>query len=158
MKRREFMSVAAGAGAGVLLTGTSANAMTAKMPPEKRGQIYKCVICSTIIEVIEPGIPSLVHCKKPMELLEEQTADYATEKHVPVITKVDGGYKVTVGSTLHPMTDEHYIQWIELICGDVVSQVYLKPGDAPEAIFHTGGCDCPVTAREHCNVHGLWKG
>jgi superoxide reductase len=121
-------------------------------------QMYKCEHCGNIAEVFVGGGPVLACCGTKMTLLEPKTADAATEKHVPVIEKIEGGYKVTVGSTLHPMTDEHYIQWIELICGDVVSQVYLKPGDAPEAIFHTGGCDCPVTAREHCNVHGLWKG
>jgi len=100
----------------------------------------------------------LACCGSTMTLLEPKTADATTEKHVPVIEKIDGGYKVTVGSTLHPMTDEHYIQWIELICDCEVSQVYLKPGDQPVATFMTGNCDCEVTAREHCNVHGLWKG
>ncbi|MCP4374974.1 MAG: desulfoferrodoxin [bacterium] len=124
----------------------------------KKLQIYECKLCGNIVEVfVGEGVP-LICCGANMVLLEPQTADPATEKHVPVIEKIEGGYKVTVGSTLHPMTDEHYIQWIELICGDVVTQVYLNPGDAPEAVFLTGDCDCPVTAREHCNVHGLWKG
>ena len=121
-------------------------------------QVYKCTHCGNVVEVFVGGGASLVCCGSKMDLLEPKTADAATEKHVPVIEKIEGGYKVTVGSTLHPMTDEHYIQWIELIRGDVVTQVYLNPGDAPEAIFRTGDCDCPVTAREHCNVHGLWKG
>jgi len=121
-------------------------------------QVYKCEHCGNIVEVLVGGGAPLVCCGANMVLQDPKTADSATEKHVPVIEKIDGGYKVTVGSTLHPMTDEHYIQWIELICGDVVTQAYLAPGAAPEAIFLTGDCDCEVTAREHCNVHGLWKG
>ena len=125
--------------------------------PEKL-QVYKCEHCGNIAEVLFGGGASLICCGSDMFLLEPQTADSAVEKHVPVIEKIEGGYKVTVGSTLHPMTGEHYIQWIELICGNVVSQAYLAPGDAPEAVFYNGDCDCEVTAREHCNVHGLWKG
>jgi superoxide reductase len=121
-------------------------------------QMYKCEHCGNIAEVFVGGGPVLACCGTGMTLLEPKTADAATEKHVTVIEKIEGGYKVTVGSTLHPMTDEHYIQWIELIRGDTIAQVYLNPGDAPEAIFRTGDCACPVTAREHCNVHGLWKG
>ncbi|MBC8373899.1 MAG: desulfoferrodoxin [Planctomycetes bacterium] len=121
-------------------------------------QVYKCEHCGNIVEVFVGGGAPLSCCGTKMVLLEAKTADATTEKHVPVIEKIEGGYKVTVGSTLHPMTDEHYIQWIELIRGDVVTQAYLSPGEAPEAVFFTGNCECPVTAREHCNMHGLWKG
>ncbi len=91
-----------------------------------------------------------------MNLLDEQTADKTTEKHVPVVEKIDGGYRVTVGSTLHPMVEAHYIEWIELLADGVVHRAYLKPGDDPVAEFRT--CAESVSAREYCNVHGLWKG
>jgi superoxide reductase len=91
-----------------------------------------------------------------MELLEEKTADAATEKHVPVIEKVNGGYKVKVGSVPHPMLEEHYIQWIELHADGKAYREYLNPGDEPEAMFNVEAS--VVSAREHCNVHGLWKG
>ena len=119
-------------------------------------QIYKCAICCNIVEVIYGSTGELVCCGQPMELLDEKTADAATEKHVPVIEKVNSGYKVTVGSTLHPMEEKHYIEWIELLtCGKAYRQ-FLNPGDAPEAEFSVKADS--VTAREHCNVHGLWKG
>ena len=127
----------------------------------ERLQVYKCEHCGNIVEVLAGGGAPLVCCGENMALLEPKTADATTEKHVPVIEKIEGGFKVTVGSTLHPMTEEHYIEWIELICGDVVLRNYLNPGKAPEATFYTGACDCSgceVIAREHCNVHGLWKG
>jgi len=121
----------------------------------KKLEIYKCEVCGNIVEVLHGG-GKLVCCKLPMELLDEKTADAATEKHVPVLEKIDGGYKVTVGSTLHPMEEKHYIEWIELLAGDKAYRQFLNPGDAPEAIFRTDAES--VSAREHCNVHGLWKG
>ena len=119
-------------------------------------QIYKCSVCGNIVEVLHAGAGELVCCGEPMELLNEKTADAATEKHVPVIEKIDGVYKVTVGSTLHPMEEKHYIEWIELLAGDKAYRQFLNPGDAPEAKFKVKAES--VTAREHCNVHGLWKG
>ena len=121
---------------------------------EKSG-IYKCTVCGNIVEVLHAGAGELVCCGQPMELLDEKTADAATEKHVPVIEKIDGGYKVTVGSTLHPMEEKHYIEWIELLADGKAYRQFLNPGDAPEAEFCVQAD--PVTAREYCNVHGLWK-
>lgn len=120
--------------------------------------IYICSLCGNIVEMIKVGGGELVCCGKPMDLLEEKTADAATEKHVPMIEKVDGGFKVTVGSTAHPMNPEHHIEWIELLVGDSSYRTYLKPGDAPEAFFCIDADIKDVTAREHCNIHGLWKG
>jgi len=119
-------------------------------------QIYKCGTCGNIVEVLHGGIGELVCCGKPMELLDEKTADAATEKHVPVIEKIEGGYIVKVGSVPHPMTEEHLIEWIELLADGKAYRQFLEPGAAPEATFHIKGNS--VSAREHCNVHGLWKG
>ncbi len=119
-------------------------------------QIYKCAVCGNIVEVVYGSTGELVCCGQPMELLDEKTADAATEKHVPVVEKIDGGYKVTVGSTLHPMEEKHYIEWIELLADGKAYRQFLNPGDAPEAVFNIEATE--VTAREHCNVHGLWKG
>lgn len=122
----------------------------------KELQIYKCATCGNIVEVLHGGIGELVCCNRPMELLEEKTADAATEKHVPVIEKVNGGYKVKVGSVPHPMEEKHYIEWIELLADGKAYRQFLKPGAAPEAMFNVEADS--VSAREHCNVHGLWKG
>ncbi len=122
----------------------------------KKLEVYKCQTCGIILEVLCGGGGELVCCNQPMDLLDEKTADAATEKHVPVIEKVDGGYKVTVGSTLHPMEEKHYIEWIELLADGKAYRQFLSPGDAPEAVFCVEAGS--VAAREHCNVHGLWKG
>jgi superoxide reductase len=97
----------------------------------------------------------LICCGEPMKLFVENTTDAAKEKHVPVVEKVDGGFKVTVGSIFHPMADEHFIEWIELIADGRTYRRLLKPGDAPEATFCIDATE--VTARELCNLHGVWK-
>ncbi|HDM32547.1 MAG TPA: desulfoferrodoxin, partial [Deltaproteobacteria bacterium] len=79
-----------------------------------------------------------------------------TEKHVPVVEKTVNGVKVTVGSTLHPMEEKHYIEWIEVIADGKAYREFLRPGDAPEATFEIKAED--IKAREYCNIHGLWKG
>ena len=94
-------------------------------------------------------------CKEPMRLLEANTTDAAQEKHVPVLEKVGNGWKVSVGSVSHPMADDHYIEWIELLYGKKSCVVFLNPGDVPEASFNVDANK--VTARAYCNLHGLWK-
>ncbi len=122
----------------------------------KRLEIYKCDLCGNMVEMIHSGKGGLVCCGQPMQLMAENSVDAAKEKHVPVIEKVDNGYKVTVGSVPHPMEDKHYIEWIELIAGDRAYRQFLNPGDAPEAFFCIDAD--AVTAREYCNLHGVWKG
>ena len=122
----------------------------------ERTQVYRCPICGNIVEVLEAGAGTLVCCGKPMVQLTANTTDAATEKHVPVIEAIDGGYKVTVGSVTHPMQNEHYIQWIELITESTVLRKYLKLSEVPEAVFQTK--ERALCAREYCNLHGLWKG
>ncbi len=122
----------------------------------KRMQVYKCEICGNIVEVLHEGVGELVCCGQPMALLEEKTADSSTEKHVPFIKREDGKYVVVVGeNALHPMEEKHYIEWIELTVDGTVYKRFLNPGDKPKAIFEAPEGK-EVSAREFCNVHGLW--
>ncbi|MFC1505425.1 desulfoferrodoxin, partial [Thermodesulfobacteriota bacterium] len=102
------------------------------------------------------GAGELVCCGQPMVLLQENTVDAAKEKHVPVVEKIDGGFKVSVGSVPHPMEEKHYIEWIELVADGKAYIQFLNPGDVPEAVFMIDAAS--ATAREFCNLHGLWKG
>lgn len=117
--------------------------------------IYKCGVCGNIVEVLHAGKGELVCCGKPMELLTENTTDASQEKHVPVIEKTPEGVKVKVGSVPHPMEEKHYIEWIEVVADGKTCRQFLKPGQAPEALFPAPGAQ--TTAREYCNLHGLWK-
>lgn len=121
----------------------------------QRSQTYKCDTCGNIVEVMHGGPGTLVCCGKDMKLLIENTTDAAKEKHVPVVEKQDGGIKVSVGSVLHPMEEKHYIEWIEVSAGECTYRQYLRPGKAPEAFFPINAW--PVTVKEYCNLHGLWK-
>jgi superoxide reductase len=124
--------------------------------PEKM-QIYKCDVCGHIVEVLHDGDGELVCCEQPMKWFEENTVDAAKEKHVPVIEKIAGGFKVMVGSVAHPMEEKHYIEWIEIITKDGREyRQFLSPGMKPEATFMIDADQ--VEAREYCNIHGLWKG
>lgn len=118
-------------------------------------QVYKCEVCGNIIEVVHTGKGDLVCCGQPMKLQVENTVDASREKHVPVIEKVAEGVKVKVGAVPHPMEEKHYIEWIEIVIGDKLCRRYLKPGEAPEAVF--GAKADAFYAREYCNLHGLWK-
>ena len=121
----------------------------------ERKQVYKCEICGNIVEMLHGGKGELVCCGQPMKLMEENTVDASKEKHVPVVEKTADGCKVKVGSASHPMEEKHYIEWIEIIAGDKLYRQWLKPGDVPEATFKIDADQ--VTAREYCNIHGLWK-
>ncbi|MDY4217895.1 MAG: desulfoferrodoxin family protein [Prevotella sp.] len=118
----------------------------------KRNDIYKCNECGNIVEVISGSEKELCD----FEQLTENTTDAATEKHVPIVEKIEGGYRVTVGEVEHPMTEAHSILWIELITeNNEVLRKYLEPTDKPVAEFKTDAKN--VYAREYCNLHGLWR-
>jgi len=117
--------------------------------------IYKCEMCGNIVEVIHAGAGQLVCCGKPMVHMQENTVDAAKEKHVPVIEKIDGGVKVKVGDVAHPMEEKHSIEWIEILANGKAYRQFLKPGEAPEAKFSVEADQ--ISARELCNLHGVWK-
>lgn len=121
----------------------------------KKMAVYKCEICGNIAEVLTAGGAEMMCCGQTMTIQSENTTDAAVEKHVPALAKKDGGWQVTVGTVEHPMTDAHFIEWIELIAGDLVYRQFLKPNDKPTAFFPVAADG--VTARAYCNLHGLWK-
>ena len=121
----------------------------------KQLEIYKCEVCGNIVEVLHAGAGELVCCGKPMKLMKENTVDAAQEKHVPVIERFDGGILVKVGAIPHPMEEKHYIEWIEVLADGKAHRKFLQPGQKPEAQFDIN-LEGGVTAREYCNLHGLW--
>lgn len=118
-------------------------------------QVYKCEVCGHMVEVVHEAAGTLVCCGKPMTLKKENTQEAAVEKHIPVVEKIEGGYRVTVGSVLHPMTVEHHIEWIEVHTKDRVYRKYLSIDEQPVAEFQIN--EEIIYAREYCNLHGLWR-
>lgn len=123
----------------------------------KRTEIYRCNVCGNITEVLHGGVGTMICCNKPMELLKPKTVEEGKEKHVPVIKKTDEGIKVVVGSVHHPMEENHFIEWIEVIIGENVLRKFLKPGEPPEATFKLLEGSSDFQVREYCTVHGLWS-
>ena len=121
----------------------------------KRLEVYKCMVCGNIVEVMHEGVGQLVCCGQPMKLMQENTVDASLEKHMPVIERTADGIKVKVGSIPHPMEEKHYIEWIQVLVDGKACRKFLKPGDLPEAEFPTKAEK--IEAREYCNLHGLWK-
>jgi len=118
-------------------------------------QVYKCNVCGNIVGVLHGAEGVLVCCKKEMILQEENIVDASREKHVPVIEKIENGFRVKIGEINHPMGEGHYIEWIEILVDGRVIRKNLDPGDEAIADFCTEAQ--VATARAYCNLHGLWK-
>lgn len=148
---------------------------------------YRCEICGNIVTLIKTGGGTLECCGQAMTKLVANSIDAAKEKHVPVITNEGGKIKVSVGGVAHPMTADHFIEWIAMVTGDKSEVVYLKPGNEPKAefIYYSGRDEIPFTGKDdeivpncegqpcnfvysdkstnkvtiyaYCNLHGLWK-
>lgn len=117
-------------------------------------QVYKCAVCGNIVEIVHESGGTLFCCGQQMVLQNENTVDASKEKHVPVAT-YGPTIRVAVGAVPHPMEDNHYIEWIEVIADGRSYKKFLKPGDKPEAEF--GLKADKATVRAYCNVHGHWK-
>jgi len=126
----------------------------------KEGELYKCSVCGNLVEIKVVGGGTLVCCGKPMDLASADTGSDQTgdaEKHTPIIeVKGEKEIYVKVGKVEHPMTVDHYIQWIEISVDGSLYVKSLNAWDKPEATFrvHTGR---KITARIKCNLHGIWK-
>ena len=119
------------------------------------GQIYKCSVCGNIVELVYAGGGELVCCGEAMHLMQEKKEDTGQEKHLPVVEREGGRVTVKVGSIPHPMEEDHYIEWIQVLAGGKAYREFLKPGSRPEAVFELASEG--IAAREYCSVHGLWK-
>ena len=120
-------------------------------------KLFRCQHCGNIVEMVnDAGVP-VVCCGEKMTELVPNTVDAAQEKHVPVYEVKGNTVEVTVGSTEHPMLDEHYIQWIAVETDKGVQRKTLKPGEAPKAAFALAEGETLQAVYEYCNLHGLWK-
>jgi len=120
-------------------------------------KFYRCAICGNIVGVVNNGGGQLTCCGQPMEEIVPNTTDAAQEKHVPVIEVNGQSVTVKVGAVAHPMTAEHFIQWISLSTEQGNQRKTLNPGDKPEATFAITAGDKVLDAFAYCNLHGLWK-
>ncbi|NQU97924.1 desulfoferrodoxin FeS4 iron-binding domain-containing protein [Candidatus Woesearchaeota archaeon] len=120
--------------------------------------IYKCSKCGNVISIVEAHQPLILCCGQPMNQLKELSPELeGKEKHVPIVTIEGDKVTVNVGSIDHPMEEDHYIEFIQLLRSDkLIAEKRLHPGDKPRAVFHVENAS-DLRAREFCNLHGLWS-
>jgi superoxide reductase len=119
-------------------------------------EMYRCGRCGQLVGIAVAGGGQLVCCGEPMKMLVANTTDAATEKHVPVVVDKGDSIEVTVGSTEHPMTPEHYIAFISVLTSEGVCRKELRPSDRPMAVFPIKK-EHVLEVRAFCNLHMLWK-
>ncbi len=123
----------------------------------KDQKFFICKHCGNLVGMIDDSGVPIICCGEPMTELKANTVDASKEKHVPV-AKIDGSaVTVTVGSVLHPMTEEHHIAWIYLMTEEGGQRKCLAAGDKPEVTFALTEGDKALAAFAYCNLHGLWK-
>lgn len=120
-------------------------------------KFFICSVCGNIIEMVESKGPKVVCCGKQMEELVANTTEASVEKHIPVVDVNKNKVKVQVGSTLHPMTQEHHISWIYLLTTQGGQRKYLEINGEPTIEFALTEDDKLLEVYAYCNLHGLWK-
>ncbi|MEG2540605.1 MAG: desulfoferrodoxin family protein [Clostridia bacterium] len=118
-------------------------------------KFYVCKHCGNIVGFIKnSGVP-IKCCGENMTPLTLNSVEASQEKHLPVAKRTDIGITVTVGSVLHPMLENHHIEWIYL---ETVKGGQRKICvDSPSANFALAPDDMAIAAYAYCNLHGLWR-
>ncbi len=119
-------------------------------------KFFRCNHCGNLIGLINnAGVP-LICCGEEMQELVANTTEAATEKHIPEVKVSGDTISVQIGSVIHPMLEEHHIEFIYLQTENGGQRKCLKVGEEPTAEFVVVG-DKPIAVFEYCNLHGLWK-
>lgn len=119
-------------------------------------KMLKCNLCGQIITVEKDTKMPISCCGEIMEEIIPNKSDGATEKHVPVLKRKGNELEVCIGSAPHPMTDEHYIEWILVETSNRKSKIYLGPGDTPSICLALNDDEEVLNVYAYCNIHGLW--
>ena len=120
-------------------------------------RVFRCKKCGQMVIMLKKSKCDMYCCEEAMEELIPGTTDAAVEKHVPVYEVKDNKVYVTVGDVIHPMMEQHYIEWIVLETKNGIQKKDLTPKDEPKAIFPLMEGDSVIAVYEYCNLHGLWR-
>lgn len=118
-------------------------------------KFYKCNKCGNILASINEKNDNVICCGEMMTLLKSRSVDASVEKHVPILLEENGVKKVFVGEVEHPMTEEHYIEFIAVETTSEMLIKKLKPNEKPEFILNTN--EEIIRMYAYCNLHGLWE-
>ncbi len=121
----------------------------------KELDVCRCPVCGIVVETLHAGAGALVCCGMPMQMLELRAGGDNGREHALAIARTGNSYKVHVGSHVHPMEAQHYIEWIELIADGQTYRLFLRPGGQARAAFRVKAEQ--VSARALCSVHGLYS-
>ena len=116
-----------------------------------------CKHCGNIVAMVKSSGVPIMCCGEKMSEIVPGTMDASKEKHVPVYTIEGNTVNVAVGSVLHPMQPEHYIEWVSLQTRSGNQRKQLEPNDEPKVSFAITDGDEVVAVYAYCNLHGLWK-
>ena len=119
-------------------------------------KFLKCEKCGNIVAVVKESKVPVMCCGQKMEQIIPGTVEASREKHIPEYEVKDNKVYVTVGSVEHPMTEEHYIEWVSIQTKQGNQRKQLKPNQAPKVCFSLCECDEVEAVYAYCNLHGLW--
>ena len=94
-------------------------------------KFYICKHCGNVITKLTSAQVPVKCCGEEMHVLEAGVTDAAQEKHVPAVTVEGSLVKVDVGSVTHPMTAEHFIQWVVVETERDALIHWFHPEEAP---------------------------
>ena len=120
-------------------------------------KFLKCKGCGKIVLEIKGSACPTKCCGEPMEELIAGMTEGAGEKHIPDCDLDGSTLHVQVGSVLHPMLEEHHIEWIAVQSKKGLQIKDLQPGEEPKADFILTEDDEVEAVYENCNLHGFWK-
>ena len=122
----------------------------------KNTKFYICPHCGNIVELIhDAGVP-LICCGQKMDRLVPGAVEASGEKHIPAVTVSENTVEVNVGSVNHPMVEEHWIEWVQLVTDQGSYRKWMNPGQAPNVKFQLLN-EQPRAVYAYCNLHDLWK-
>lgn len=119
-------------------------------------KFFKCKKCKKVVAVLHPSACDTICCGDAMIELQANTTDAAVEKHVPTLTVSGNTVEVQVGAVLHPMEENHFIEWIALETKNSNQIKFFKPQESPKATFAITNDDEVLNAYTYCNLHGFW--
>ncbi len=120
-------------------------------------EIYKCTACDSMVEIKHKGEGKLMCCGQDMQNIMGKKEDAGKEKHLPFVILEGNIIKIQVGENMHPMEENHYIEWIEIISDEKVYNKCLRPGDNPVIELNAINANSDYIVRAYCNIHGMWE-
>ena len=120
-------------------------------------KFYICEHCGNIITKVKDSKVPVVCCGEKMKEIVAGTTDASLEKHVPIY-KIDKNILiVNVGLVEHPMTEDHFIEFVYIQTNHGEQIKFLKPNQKPCVSFNLSENEIVENVFAFCNLHGMWK-